>query len=90
MSKDATKWTNQSLRAHLGERGFIPNEKPLLIDGENVTYTTFTRDDEDVVLAEYADSLNRGPQLYHDGWQLDPMTIGYRNEQIQHDKMRGD
>jgi len=85
MNKSPLKWTNQSLRAHLGERGFIQGESILQ---NNVYYTEYSRVDDSVTLAEYGEGPE--PELFYNGDKIDPMIIGYRNAQIQHDKLRGD
>jgi hypothetical protein len=80
------KWTNASLRQHLGERGFLPEGPSLL--SNNVYYTTFVRGEDELTLAEYGEGPE--PQVFQNGKQVDVSEIGYRNEQIQHDKLKGD
>ncbi len=83
MSDDPKKWTNQSIRAHLGEHGFIVTDSILQ---NNVLYTEFTRGEDSLTLVEYGDGPE--PLVYQDGKQVDVTNIGYRNSQIQN--KRGD
>jgi hypothetical protein len=77
------KWTNPTLRAHLGVHGFLP-EAADTIESDGVFYTNFVRGDDELVLAEFSD--NREPRVFQDGRPVDVTHIGYRNSQIQHDK----
>lgn len=80
-------WTNPTLRAHLGEHGFIPDDS-ILNQEIGATYTSFVRGNDELTLVEYND--NREPEVYQNGMPVDVSNIGYRNEQIQHDKLIGD
>lgn len=82
----ANKWTNQSLRAHLGERGFL--QEGTTVESNGVYYTTFTRGEDELTLAEYTNGSE--PVVFQNGQAVDVADIGYRNEQIQHDKLKGD
>lgn len=80
------KWTNASLRRHLGEHGFIVGDET--VQSGSVFYTPFTRGNDELTLVEFTDDAE--PQVFQDGQPVDVMNIGYRNEQIQHDKLKGD
>lgn len=81
------KWTNPTLRAHLGEHGFLPAEATL---SNGVYYTTFTRGEDELTLVEYGEGEGLEPEVFQDGQPVDVSNLGYRNEQIQHDKLKGD
>lgn len=80
------KWTNATLRAHLGERGFLQDEET--VRHENRFYTDFIRGDDSLVLVEFEDGSE--PQVFQDGRAVIVDDIGYRNEQIQHKPLLGD
>lgn len=91
------RWTNATLRAYLGEHGFLQ-------DGETVRgthrtmvhgavpafFSTFVRASDILVLVEYEDGSGRSPYVQQNGIIVDVSNIGFRNEQIQHDKQKGD
>jgi hypothetical protein len=81
-------WTNASIRAHLGEHGFLSAGAPITNYDLGVTYTSFMRGNDELVLVEYANGQE--PTVVQDGVEVDVTNIGWRNEQIQHDKLRGD
>ena len=80
------KWTNATLRAHLGERGFLQHEDTVKM--EDRFYTNFSRGDDELVLVEFVDESE--PVVFQDGQPVDATNIGYRNEQIQHKPLLGD
>lgn len=81
------KWTNPTLRAHLQQHGFIP-EDSILNQEIGTTYTSFVRGNDELTLVEYAD--DKEPEVYQDGKPVDVSNIGYRNEQIIHQPLKGD
>lgn len=81
------KWTNPTLRAHLQTHGFIP-EDSILNQEIGATYTSFVRGTDELTLVEYND--DREPEVYQDGKPVDVNNIGFRNEQIIHQPLKGD
>lgn len=80
------KWTNNTLRAHLGERGFLQHEDTTKHDDR--FYTSFVRGDDELVLVEFVNDAE--PQVFHNGKLVEVGEIGFRNEQIQHKPLLGD
>lgn len=80
-------WTNQSLRAELGQRGFLQTGRDRYEPETKSTYTDFHRGLRKVTLVE---TEGKEPHVELAGVWLDVMEFGYRNDQIQHDKQRGD
>jgi hypothetical protein len=83
------KWTNASLRQHLGERGFL-QEGDTVVDHDRATYSTlFKRGSDELILLEFKNE--REPVVMQDGVEVNVAhDIGWRNSQIQHDKLKGD
>jgi hypothetical protein len=86
------RWTNPTLRAYLGEHGFLQ-------DGETARanygvmpafYSAFVRGNDKLTLVEFEDGSGRAPLVLQNGRFVDVSNIGYRNEQLQHDKLKGD
>ena len=77
------KWTNATLRAHLGEHGFLASKEGTQ-KHEDRFYTSFERGDDELVLVEFVNQQE--PQVFQNGQPVNVDNIGYRNEQIQHDK----
>lgn len=80
------KWTNTTLRAHLGERGFLQHEDTMKY--EDRFYTNFIRGDDELVLVEFVNDAE--PQVFQGGKLVEVGEIGFRNEQIQHKPLLGD
>jgi hypothetical protein len=86
--REKERWTNSTLRAHLGERGFLQEGKTHQ-NFDKMTYETqFVRGDDRLILVEFENKQE--PQMYQNGNRVYVEEIGYRNEQIQHNKLRGD
>jgi hypothetical protein len=83
------KWTNASIRAHLGERGFIQDGNTLVNNDTNEYHSIFLRGKDELILVEVGAEL-APPRVYQKGVEVDVHNIGYRNSQIQHDKLKGD
>jgi hypothetical protein len=81
------KWTNPTLRAHLTQHGFVEDDRIVNLD-LGMTYTTFVRGEDELTLVEFAE--NREPEVYQNGEPVDVSNIGFRNEQIQHQPLKGD
>jgi hypothetical protein len=77
------KWTNATLRAHLGEHGFLPDKDGTQQVGDRL-YTGFERGDDELVLVEFNDESE--PVVFQNGVPVDVTNIGHRNSQIQHNK----
>jgi hypothetical protein len=87
--KERERWTNSTLRAHLGERGFLQEGKTREWSFNRATYETeFVRGNDRLLLVEFEDGQE--PQVYQHGKRVYVEEIGWRNEQIQHDKLKGD
>lgn len=80
------RWTNQAVRAHLGERGFLQEEPT--VEADNGFYTSFVRGEDELTLLEFKD--NSEPAVFQSGQQVVIGDIGHRNEQIQHQPLKGD
>jgi hypothetical protein len=83
------KWTNASLRAHLGERGFIQEGDTVRFYDKDEFHTSFVRGEDELILVESVNDFTP-PHVYQKGREVDVHEIGYRNSQIQHDKLKGD
>lgn len=82
------QWTNATLRAHLGERGFIQDGDAIADEDKALFYTSFERGDDELVLVEFKEG--REPIVMQHGVQVNVDEIGYRNSQIQHKPLLGD
>lgn len=91
------RWTNATLRAYLGEHGFLQDGATnkgtfgVSVDTEVPAFiTTFVRASDTLTLIEFEDGSQTEPFIMQNGNRVDVSNIGYRNEQLQHDKLRGD
>jgi hypothetical protein len=83
------QWTNATLRAHLGERGFL-QEGNTVTDHDRSSFSTlFRRGSDELILVEFKDE--REPVVMQNGVEVEVQRdLGWRNSQIQHDKLKGD
>lgn len=82
------RWTAPTIRAHLGERGFIQDTNTIHDEEKGVHYSSFERGEDELTLVEFDNGAE--PIVTQHGKHVRVADIGYRNEQIQHKPLLGD